>query len=93
MSQDPPSPPGASFPRFHALDSVRAVVLLLGVVLHAILFGGGTAGLLGASPATSARVVDWIHSFRMPLFFLISGFFCHMMFVKHGAATYLARRW
>ena len=45
MSQDPPSTHGASFPRVHALDSVRAVVLLLGVVLHAT---AGVAGPTGA---------------------------------------------
>ncbi len=45
----------------------------------------------GASPKTS--VDNRLHSFRMPLFFLISGFFANMMLGKYGTKRYLARRW
>src|SRR5262249_56448834 len=72
---------------------VRAAAMLLGVVLHAILYGGGTTGMFGGSPGADIRLAHWIHSFRMPLFFMMAGFFSHLMLVKHGRATYLARRW
>ncbi len=81
--------------RFDALDSVRATAMLLGVLYHALLFGGmyGRGGPPGVGMMFSLVVQEWLHSFRMPLFFLISGFFCRMMFVKYGTPTYLRRRW
>ena len=35
---------------------------------------------------------EYLHSFRMPLFFIVSGFFCHMMLLKYGPRRYYARR-
>src|SRR5215831_1828660 len=93
MADQPSSTGGVSPHRFHGLDSVRAAAMLLGVVLHAILYGGGTTGMFGGSPGADIRLAHWIHSFRMPLFFMMAGFFSHLMLVKHGRATYLARRW
>ena len=83
--------------RYHALDRVRAVAMLLGVVYHSILFrmfagGGGPPGPMGASDG-SRWFSDWLHSFRMPLFFLISGFFGRMMLQKYGTLGYLRKRW
>lgn len=81
-------------PRYYALDSIRAAAMLLGVVYHAILFGDGINVLfLGGTPTPSTRFMDWLHSFRMPLFFLIAGFFSRMMCGKHGFGRYLTRRW
>ena len=89
--QSAPVKPPASESRFFALDAVRATAMLLGVLYHALLFGGGMMGGFGGGPSTA--VMNWIHSFRMPLFFLISGFFCHLMFQKYGLWRYLFRRW
>ena len=89
--------------RFNALDRARATAMLLGVFYHALLFGGmvGGAPPMGFGPPGgpgggfngAMMLQDWLHSFRMPLFFLISGFFCRMMFQKYGMRTYLYRRW
>ena len=91
--------------RFDALDAVRATAMLLGVFYHAMLFGGmigggppGGFGPLGGPGGQrefngSMITQEWLHSFRMPLFFLISGFFCHMMLGKYGLWSYLFRRW
>jgi fucose 4-O-acetylase-like acetyltransferase len=82
-------------PRYYALDSVRATAMLLGIVYHSLLFGmmggpgPGTSGL--GDP--SRWLQDWLHSFRMPLFFLISGFFGRMMFEKYSRGEYFRRRW
>ncbi len=81
--------------RYHALDCVRATAMLLGVFYHAIQFGGMSAGQFGPGSrgGASIRLQDWLHSFRMPLFFLIAGFFCAMMLGKYGVVGYLGRRW
>lgn len=93
---EPPLPPAT---RYHGLDGVRATAMLLGVFYHlpiAMMAGGMAFGFgfgfgSGGSPKTS--IDNWLHSFRMPLFFLISGFFANMMLAKYGWRRYLARRW
>ncbi len=84
-----------SSPRFHALDSLRAAAMLLGVLYHAIVFGmflGGIEAFLHPKPG-QRWTMEWMHSFRMPLFFLISGFFGAMMLEKYGIRTFFLRRW
>jgi glucan biosynthesis protein C len=70
--------------------------MLLGVVYHTLLFRmfteGFTPGTMGGS-GPSRWIQDWLHSFRMPLSFLISGFFGRMMLEKYGTRDYLRRRW
>lgn len=89
-------------PRYEALDGVRAAAMLLGVFYHALLFSTSPAVPMRARLITEAEPIptsgallamDWLHCFRMPLFFLVSGFFCHMMFMKYGLRGYLVRRW
>jgi fucose 4-O-acetylase-like acetyltransferase len=70
--------------RYHSLDSLRAAAMLLGVAWHAMPGFGSVA---------VPTFMDWLHSFRMPLFMLISGFFGHMMLEKYGLRHYLAKRW
>ena len=36
---------------------------------------------------------SFIHSFRMPLFFLIAGFFCRMLYYKIGEVSFIRHRW
>jgi hypothetical protein len=77
--------------RYHALDWVRVTAMLLGVFYHLpIAFMGGGFGFL-MNP--KMPIDNWLHSFRMPLFFLISGFFAKMMLEKYGLKRYLTRRW
>jgi fucose 4-O-acetylase-like acetyltransferase len=47
----------------------------------------------GGQPSPKAAIDLWLHSFRMPMFFLISGFFASMMLGKYGVRKYLVRRW
>ena len=77
--------------RFNGLDAARAAAMLLGVFYHLpIAFMGG---FMGAPPSPKSAIDGWLHSFRMPLFFLISGFFARMMLSKYGWRKYLLRRW
>lgn len=83
--------------RYHALDCVRASAMLLGVFYHSLQFRMFMGGGMGMGPpgfgGPSRWVEDFLHSFRMPLFFLISGFFGRMILEKYGTAGYLRRRW
>lgn len=82
--------------RLYYLDAVRAFALLMGVVFHASLsFMPVFIGWAVMDISTS----DWIdhlvlvsHSFRMPLFFLIAGFFTHMAIQKNGAKAFFKSR-
>ncbi len=85
-------------PRYHALDRLRATAMLLGVVYHTLLFRMFFIGTM-PGPMDPGRggadhyLQDWLHSFRMPLFFLLSGFFGRMMLEKYGMWRYLQKRW
>ena len=46
-----------------------------------------------AHPSAPRLLSEWLHSFRMPLFFLIAGFFGRMMLTRYGTAGFLGRRW
>lgn len=84
--------------RYHAFDSLRASMMLLGIVLHAAV--SYTAVKL---PAWGFRdphnhhlsfdlLVLFIHQFRMPLFFVMAGFFAALLVEKRGVAYTLNNR-
>lgn len=79
--------------RYFGLDGVRASAMLLGVFYHLpISFMGPGFGFgMGGSP--KVPIDHWLHSFRMPLFFLISGFFANLMLRKYGWKRFYLRRW
>jgi fucose 4-O-acetylase-like acetyltransferase len=82
--------------RRHDLDALRAVAMLLGIFLHASL-----AYVPGIPwPVQDTQPAPWlgllflaIHGFRMPLFFLVSGFFTAMLWKRRGATAMLAQRY
>lgn len=89
----PVAPPS---PRYFGLDGVRAAAMLLGVFYHlpiAMMAGGFGMGFGNFGGSPKVPIDNWLHSFRMPLFFLISGFFANMMLNKYGLRRYLTRRW
>lgn len=72
--------------RRHDLDALRAIAMLLGIVLHAALSFAPIPWTVQDSQQS-----DWfyvlfagIHGFRMPLFFMLSGFFTAMLWRKRG---------
>ncbi|WP_395344609.1 acyltransferase family protein [Ningiella sp. W23] len=81
--------------RLYYLDSLRAILMLLGVVLHsAAPFTQSKYWLVSYS--NSSLFLDYlnasIHSFRMPLFFMIAGFFSLMLIERMSSAQYLRNR-
>ena len=79
------------FHRYHALDALRASMMLLGLVLHSSA-SYVVAPLHEAWPykdaATSTMfdlAVFFIHLFRMPVFFVVAGLFAAMLMQRDGA--------
>lgn len=83
--------------RLHGIDALRAFAMLAGVVLHSILaYRVAVIPLIPHDPQFQHWSFDFaffiIHSFRMPLFFLIAGFFCRMVYFKSGEKKFLQQR-
>ena len=78
----------SSTERQHHLDAVRAFAMLLGIVLHASLsyFDSGWAVNDGVDSGFFAVLLIGIHGFRMPLFFLLSGYFTALLVQRRGIA-------
>ncbi|HTL18721.1 MAG TPA: acyltransferase family protein, partial [Patescibacteria group bacterium] len=72
-------------PRLRDLDYARTVLFGLGIVLH-------SAWLLRLQSPALQTVHDVIHSFRMPGFFVIAGFFSALMLKKYSPREFLVRR-
>ncbi len=88
------TPPGI---RYHYMDNLRAIAMLAGVFFHAALAYSPlmTQVWLSADPQSSPiiDVVSWfMHLFRMPLFFLIAGFFACYLLEKRGTGGLLKNR-
>lgn len=82
--------------RYHEFDALRGFAMLLGIVLHGML----SFMFLPIWPAQDIHqnqtvygfLLHAIHGFRMPVFFLISGFFTAMMWRKRGAKGLIVHR-
>lgn len=75
--------------RLHHLDALRALTMLLILPAHALAIVGLQTG--GWSDAESA--LYWtIHVFRLPLFFLVAGFFAALLIEARGVAALLRNR-
>lgn len=88
----------ASARRFPALDAVRAVAMLLGVGLHALIpyMERPVPHLLWPVREPGGLAFDaiywWIHGFRVQLFFLISGVLAAASLAKIGPAAFARLR-
>lgn len=85
------TPPAA---RRHDLDALRAFAMLLGIALHATLayIGAGWVVSDERSSLALGMLVNAVHGFRMPLFFLLSGFFTAMLWRRQGVAYLASQR-
>ena len=88
--------------RLYGLDVLRTVAMLLGLVLHAelVLLNHSVLGtILPSAVAVAPEPAGWvwgsqvwIHLWRMPLFFVLSGFFAAMMIGRIGWQAFLGDR-
>ena len=82
--------------RFHDMDSLRAAMMLLGLVFHVAWFflphdlwqpisdSQGSIGFL--------YFFSWVHQFRMQVFILIAGFFSCLLIRKRGNLPFVQNR-
>ena len=83
-------------PRRHELDALRAFAMLLGVGLHAALTF--FPGVWPVQDRTAGYHGPWeelffaVHGFRMPVFFLLSGFFTAMLWRRRGLSSLIRHR-
>ena len=83
--------------RYHYMDNLRALAMITGIFFHAALAYSPLLNnlWLTASNETSVTLdsLAWFtHLFRMPLFFLIAGFFTCYLVQKRGISGLLKNR-
>lgn len=83
--------------RRHDLDALRAFAMLLGILLHGIMsFIPGARFFWAVEDSQTSPiygiVLASIHGWRMPLFFLVSGYFTSMLWRKRGLKSLLIHR-
>ena len=84
--------------RIHSLDALRAIMMLLGIVLHSgETYSIGVDMLWPKDPKSTSHFFTYltsiIHIFRMPTFFFISGFFAAMLYYDRSPKAMISQRW
>lgn len=83
--------------RYYAFDALRAVMMFLGIVIHSSMSYNSSDDMTWPLRAKETTVVfhflvDFIHSFRMPVFFVVSGFFGALLFYDKSPEQMLKNR-
>lgn len=83
--------------RFHYIDNLRCIALLLGIAFHAALAYGPYFRNVWFTADTTNHVLfnyfaNWSHLFRMPLFFVIAGFCAALLISKRGSRHFIKNR-
>jgi len=69
--------------------------MMLGIVYHGALSLALGFPWFVQDPSANGPIYvfqSWVHGFRMPLFFIISGFFTAMLWRKRGASALVSHR-
>src|SRR5215475_3943036 len=89
------SSPTDTVSRYHALDALRAAMMFLGIYLHAVVAYSPTGGW-PYKPMQLTTTLDWsvglIHVFRMPVFYVMAGFFAALLLQRYGLRRAAANR-
>lgn len=83
--------------RLHYMDNLRALAMLAGVVFHAALaYSPLMHSIWPTADSGQSMVVDalawFLHAFRMPLFFLVAGFFAALLVARCGMSGFFRNR-
>lgn len=84
--------------RSHAFDALRAAMVLLGIALHAACcYTSVPIPMVPYHDATTSSLFDWmcrfLHTFRLPTFFVMAGFFAALLTARSGPVGMLGNRW
>ncbi|MBO6514609.1 MAG: acyltransferase family protein [Phycisphaerales bacterium] len=81
-------------PRRHDLDALRAFAMVLGILLHGALAYTQVPWIVQDAQKSVVfdHLFEFIHTFRMPIFFLLSGFFTAMLWRRRGTRGLLRHR-
>src|SRR5436190_20039777 len=78
---------GETTMRYHALGSLRAAMMFLGIYLHAVVAYSPSGGWPWRQTELT-RTLDWslavIHVFRMPIFYAMAGIFTALLITRYG---------
>jgi glucan biosynthesis protein C len=100
-------PPGDRSPerlaasdRLHGLEALRALAMLLVIVAHGVLsyvdVPYGSLWVVREDVANQSRVLStlfwWLHGFRLPLYFVLAGFFADRLCAARGVGGFLRHR-
>lgn len=86
---------GQGLGRIHYMDAMRAVLMMLGIVLHSAQVFNPANGWVIRSADTfplAGWLVEGITLFRMPAFFIVAGFFCLLSMQKYSASEFAVMR-
>lgn len=83
--------------RYFALDAIRAAMMFLGIVIHSAINYSSSEDMTWPLRAKETSgvfffLVDFLHAFRMPIFFLIAGFFGAFLFLNKSPEQMLLNR-
>ncbi|MFZ2288053.1 MAG: acyltransferase family protein [Halopseudomonas yangmingensis] len=88
--------PSAIQHREHAMDNLRALMMWLGIVLHSAINHMTGPQIVPWRDAATTQLADVlvvvIHSFRMPVFLIIAGYFVALLVERRGARQMLGHR-
>ena len=90
-----PATPLSSNRRRHDLDALRASAMLLGIgfhIAHSLAVGFPWFVQDVNQSKGPLILMYWVHGFRMPLFFILSGFFTAMMWRRRGFGAMIGHR-
>lgn len=98
MAENRQDPHDASVERYHAFDNLRGILLMLLIVLHsAVAYMVTPLDDVWPFKDDSAHivfdiVVVSIHTFRLPLLFVMAGFFGGKLYCERGTHEFLRNR-
>lgn len=80
--------------REYFFDSIRAYLMLLGVPFHVSLIYSSQSWSVNSLHASEWLTLlnDFIHAFRMQVFFVISGYFSYMLYLRYSPGHWLKVR-
>jgi glucans biosynthesis protein C len=86
---------GHGLGRIHYMDAMRAVLMMLGIVLHsAQVFNPANGWVIHSAESfpLAGWLVEGITLFRMPAFFIVAGFFCLLSMQKYSPREFAVLR-